>query len=241
MDGFTYHNIFDTKGIEYLVIISFFLLLIPFWYYLNWQTKITRQRIKEELGSLTDNMLKVPQGLFFSRNHTWAHLEKSGIASIGLDDMMMHITGDVKVENIRQTGEIIKKGDLLAEMRQGAKVLKVFSPVSGEVIKPNTTLLENAEVLTDDPYGEGYLCKVKPFKWVEETNTYYLAENANEWSVKEMDRFRRFLTSVTVKYSADSSKIILQDGGEIRDQPLRDMPDKVWDDFQINFLNYNLT
>ena len=49
MDGFTYHNIFDTKGIEYLVIIAFFAILIPFWMLLNKQIRISKE-IQKTLG-----------------------------------------------------------------------------------------------------------------------------------------------------------------------------------------------
>ena len=56
MDGFTYHNIFDTKGIEYLVIIAFFAILIPFWMLLNKQIRISKE-IQKTLGTLTAKAL----------------------------------------------------------------------------------------------------------------------------------------------------------------------------------------
>ncbi|PIY03114.1 MAG: hypothetical protein COZ21_10625, partial [Bacteroidetes bacterium CG_4_10_14_3_um_filter_31_20] len=70
MDGFSYFNIFETKGIEYLAIIAFLALLIPFWVVLNKQVKITKQ-IQNALGILSANILRIPQGLFYSKNHTW--------------------------------------------------------------------------------------------------------------------------------------------------------------------------
>ena len=42
------------------------------------------------------SILRIPLGLLFSKNHTWAHLEKSGVAEVGIDDFLLHITGDVK-------------------------------------------------------------------------------------------------------------------------------------------------
>lgn len=239
MDGFTYHNIFDTKGIEYLVIILFFALLIPFWIILNSKSKLKKE-IKKTIGSFSAGIIKIPQGLFFSRNHTWTHLEKSGVARIGIDDLLLHMTGEIKVVSIRQPGETLSKGDLLSEFEHEGKVLRIFSPVSGEVVRSNSSLLTSAEVLNEDPYDQGWICQIKPFKWVEETNTYYLAENATEWSKKELDRFKRFLTAEMTRYSANPELVILQDGGEIRDHPLDELPEKVWDDFQMNFLNLTL-
>ncbi|MGE5383940.1 MAG: glycine cleavage system protein H [Omnitrophica WOR_2 bacterium] len=236
MDGFTYYNIFDTKGIEYLAIIAFFALLIPFWFILNKQTK-TNKQIQHSLGILTSSMLEIPQGLFFSKNHTWAHLDKSGIAKIGLDDLLLHITGEVKLSNLKNEGEIIKKGDLLSEISHNGKHLKIYSPITGEVIKTNVALKKDQAVINDDPYNNGWVYRVKPFNWVAETNSYYLAEDASDWSAKELDRFKDFLANSMGKYSADPSRTILQDGGELRDQPLSELPIEVWHDFQQNFLN----
>ena len=56
MDGFTYINIFDTKGIEYLVIIGFLLLLIPFWRSLN-KPLTVRAKVMSTLGVLSSNIL----------------------------------------------------------------------------------------------------------------------------------------------------------------------------------------
>jgi glycine cleavage system H protein len=55
-----------------------------------------------------------------------------------------------------------------------------------------------------------------------------------------LERFKDFLASSMAKYSPDPSKIILQDGGELRDQPLSDLPQEIWQDFQQNFLNNSL-
>ncbi len=236
MDGFSYNNIFETKGIEYLVIILFFAILIPFWFILNKQNKITKQ-IQETLGFLTAGVLKIPQGLFYSRNHTWTHLEKSGIAKVGLDDLLLRITGEVQFTNLKKPGESVEKGELLAEVNHHDRILKVYSPISGEIIGANALLTKEPGILNEDPYIKGWMYKVKPFNWVAETNTYYLAGNATDWSVKELERFKDFLAVSMKKYGPDSSKVILQDGGELRDHVLSELPEEVWQDFQKSFLN----
>ena len=109
MEGFTYTNIFETKGIEYLVIISFFAVLVPVWMFFNRKTKpvLELQKVK---GFISANSLRIPQGVFFSKYHTWAHLEKNGEAYVGFDDLLVHITGDVKLTQFKNPGEHIKKG-----------------------------------------------------------------------------------------------------------------------------------
>ncbi|MCX6237433.1 MAG: hypothetical protein NTY07_07745 [Bacteroidia bacterium] len=142
MDGFSYHDIFATKGIEYLIIITFLVSLIPFWIVLNKQKEIGR-KIQKALGFLSAGILRIPQGLFYSKNHTWMYMEKSGSARVGLDDLLLHITGEVKFSKHKNPGDMIRKGELLTEIDQNGKLLRILSPVSGKIMNLNTTINEN--------------------------------------------------------------------------------------------------
>lgn len=235
MEGFTYHNIFETKALEYLAIVFFFIILIPFWLILNKKVSLARQTGK--LATLTAGALQIPQGLFFSKYHTWAHLERSGVAKVGLDDLIMHITGAVTITRVIATGEKIKKGDLLAEISHKGKRLKVYAPISGEIIEANAMLSNSPELLNEDPYEKGWMYKIKPSSWVADTNTCFVAEDATSWAMQELERFKDFLSASLGKYSPQPAGLILQDGGELRDQPLSDLPAEIWQDFQQDFLN----
>jgi len=236
MEGFTYNNIFEMKGIEYLAIVAFFAILIPFWLLLNKQVKVKKQ-IQGALGSLSPDSLKIPHGLFFSRFHTWTHLERSGVAKVGLDDLLVHITGEVKLSRLLDSGERIKKGDFLGEIVQDDKRLKVYSPISGEIVETNPLLAKNPELMNEDPYLKGWMYKIKPTSWVTDTQSYFLAEDASLWAKQELERFKDFLAESIVKYSPDPTCVILQDGGELRDQPLSEFSNEVWQDFQQEFMN----
>jgi len=233
MEGFSYTNIFETKGIEYLIIITFLLLIIPFWIAINRRASIVSRTSR----ILSAGMLKIPQGIFHSKNHTWAHLERSGKAIVGLDDFLIHATGEVRLTGLRTAGTYIKKGEQLALIEQGGKQLKIYSPVSGTITDTNAGLVESPEILNTDPYGMGWVCKVKPTEWKTETNGYYLADDAVIWVKNELDRFKDFLAHSVTRYSPETAMVVLQDGGEFCDNPLRELPDEVWQDFQKSFLN----
>ena len=235
MENFTYTNIFDTKGIEYIAILVFFAILIPFWILLNKRVQIAKQ-IKKVIGFLTASVLQIPQGVFHSKNHTWAFLEKNGEAKVGLDDLLMHITGEVKLCSMRNSGETIRQGDLLIEVGQNGKRLQVLSPISGTILNSNDRIDLNPELLNEDPYGSGWIYKIKPSNWKHETQSHFLAEEAIEWSKRELERFKDFLAESTKKHSPEQSMVILQDGGELRDNTLSEMPVEVWNDFQKEFL-----
>jgi glycine cleavage system H protein len=234
MDGFTYQNIFDTKGIEYIVIIGFLLLLIPFWVLIN---RPVKQRAKARApGYLRMNRLRVPAGLFYSRNHTWAYMESSGITRIGIDDFLIHSTGAVEVGFLRSPGDKIRKGDPIAKIYQDGKQLLIRSTVSGEVRQYNSRIEDFPESLGSDPYGAGWLYKVLPLNWTEEIASCYFAESALEWMDKEITRLRDFIAFSLQRYSPEPGIIILQEGGELADHPLSELPEGIWKEFQGEFL-----
>ncbi len=225
---------------EYLVIIAFLALLIPFWLVLNNQ-KAYAGKFQKALGVLTSKVLRIPQGLLYGKNHTWMYMEKSGAAKVGLDDLLLHITGEVKFSSAKNPGEMIRKGDLLTELTQNGKILRIFSPVSGMILDTNSMLNENSGILNEDPYGKGWICKIKPTHWIEEAKTCYFAEDATDWTGKELDRFRDFLARTMKDYTAETAMIMMQDGGELVDHSLSVLPDEIWKDFQSEFLDPGLS
>jgi glycine cleavage system H protein len=236
MDGFSYNNIFETKGIEYLIIIAFLVLIIPFWIIINRRASIP-VTFKKTLGILSSAMLKVPMGVYYSKNHTWTYMERSGSAKVGLDDLLLHITGDVKVSPVKSKGEFVRKGDLIAEIIQKDKHMRVLSPVTGEILSINSAIEDDPGIVNEDPYGRGWICNIKPSSWIADTNSCYIAEDAVEWSKRELGRLKDFLGEVAFRQSPGTAMLILQDGGELCDKPLSEMPEEIWKEFEKNFLD----
>jgi glycine cleavage system H protein len=240
MDGFTYSDIFATKGIEYLVVITFLVALIPFWLVLNKHSSIAR-KISNVFGSLSLSVLKIPQGLFYGKNHTWMYMEKSGVARIGLDDLLLHLTGEVNCTFTASPGEMIRKGELIIELNQHGKRLRILSPLSGTISEINSTVIETPQTLNDDPYGKGWIFKIKPSDWVSEVTDSYFASEATAWSAKELEKIKNFLTVSSMSQSPENSMIILQDGGELCDHTLSGLPESIWKDFEKEFLELPLS
>ena len=237
MEGFSKIDIYATKGVEYIFVIGYLIILIVYWKISNKQVNF-REQVQKVFSSLSANILRIPQGLFFSRNHTWSHLEETGVAKVGLDDFIQHVTGRVDFTTLKNPGEKINKGDILAEITQKGKLLKVFSPISGKIVDTNSALYDNPEILNEDPYEQGWLCSIEPDQWVSETKSYFLAKDATNWLTKELERFKDFLAVGAMrKYSSEPSMVMLQDGGEIRDHVLSELPEEIWNNFQDEFLN----
>lgn len=235
MDAFTYHNIFDTKGIEYIVIIAFFLLLIPFWIGLN-KISWNKETIKNAINALTLKVLRIPQGLFFSRNHTWVFMEQSGSARLGLDDFMQHTTGNVQFNFLKNKNDKINRGDAIVQITQDNKNLTVKSPISGEIVEINQELKTDPELFNNDPYDLGWMYKVKPKYWIEETKSFLLADNAKIWAQNEILRLKDFVMTSVAKVHGKEALVALQEGGELKDHVLTELPDDIWSNFQDEFL-----
>ncbi len=236
MDGFTYTNIFDTKGIEYLVVIGFLLIIIPVWILINRPLSL-KVKVREAAGILTENVLRIPQGIFHGKNHTWTFLEKSGLARVGIDDLLQHITGRIELEYLHDAGKHISKGDLIARIMQDGKHLNITSPVSGEIQEVHTSLITDPGTINEDPYGSGWLYKIKPKRWLDETFSCYLAGDAADWLKKELARFKDFMAEALSHRSPELSFIVMQEGGELSDNPLSGMNEPIWNDFQQKFLD----
>jgi glycine cleavage system H protein len=233
MNQFFYTDIFDTKGIEYLVVIGFLLLIIPFWIMLNRPLKL-KARVGQALGALTARVLRIPQGLFYHRNHTWTHLERSGLAMIGLDDLLLHLTGGVELEYLKDQQERVKKGEPIARIIQEGKNLVIASPISGRIERLHRSLEKNPGAIIEDPYTS-WLARIKPENWREETGGTLMAEEATRWAEEELERFKEFMAS-ELTGSPEQHEVIMQAGGELVDYPLSGMDQRVWTDFQNKFL-----
>jgi glycine cleavage system H protein len=236
MDGFTYTNIFETKALEYLAIVFFFAILVPFWLFLNKKEKPSVQA-QIAAGVLTASSLRLPQGIFFSKFHTWAHMEKTGEAKVGLDDLLLHLTGEVKIIHFKTTGDEINKGEPLVRIKYNGNSLQATSPVSGEIKGTNELLAENPKLVREDPYQHGWIYTIKPNNWKTDTDSCFLAEDATNWAVQELERFKEFLAGYALKVMPESSQVVMQDGGEIIENALTGFPQEVWEDFQKNFLS----
>jgi glycine cleavage system H protein len=235
MNHVFYTGLFDTKGMEYIIVIAFLLVLIPFWVYINNSKKVA-QSINRTIGSLTDRIFNLPQGIYFSKTHTWAFMEKSGVAKVGLNDFLASIIGKVKINLLKNPGETVDKGEMLAEMQQGNKRLMIVSPVSGTVMQINERLKDYPELINHSNYETGWLYGVKPNHWKNDINSFLLAENATRWILEEVNRFKDFLAVTLVGKSKELDLIAYQEGGELREKMMADLDEKVWNEFQKSFL-----
>ena len=106
-------------------------------------------------------MTLVPEDLFYSEEHEWLRLEDD-VAIVGITDFAQDQLGDIVYVDLPEVGATIDVGAVVGELESTKSVSDIYSPVSGEVIAINPELEGSEELINSDPYGEGWLFKVRP-------------------------------------------------------------------------------
>lgn len=104
--------------------------------------------------------MNVPSNLKYTKEHEWVLIE-GDIATIGVSDFAQGELGDVVFIEIETEGEKLAKEETFGTIEAVKTVSDLFMPVAGEVIEVNPKLEETPDVVNSDPYGDGWMVKVK--------------------------------------------------------------------------------
>lgn len=104
--------------------------------------------------------MSAPEDLKFSETHEWVKLDGE-IATIGISDHAQAELGDVALTLLPEVGRMLQRGDKLGEIESIKAVSDLYAPMSGEVIAVNESLVDAPEQVNDDPYGKGWMVRVK--------------------------------------------------------------------------------
>ena len=107
-------------------------------------------------------MSSIPANLKYLDSHEWARVENDGTITIGISDHAQGALGDLVFVEVPEVGRTLTKGAAAAVVESVKAASDVYSPVSGEVIAANEALGATPELVNSDPYGAGWLFKVKP-------------------------------------------------------------------------------
>lgn len=121
---------------------------------------------------------KYPHNLRYLDSHEYVRLDDD-IATIGITQFAIEQLGDIVFLELPDTGDTITKGDTFGTIESVKAVETLNSPVSGTVIERNEALLNAPEQVADDPYGEGWLIKVRINEAVEIDDSLTAAEYQN--------------------------------------------------------------
>lgn len=121
-------------------------------------------------------MSNIPSELRYAATHEWVRPEGDGVFTVGISDHAQDLLGDMVFIDLPEVGDAIATGDDCAVAESVKAASDIYAPITGEVIEINETLDGTPELVNTDPYGDGWLFKVKADD-VEEFDDLLDAEN----------------------------------------------------------------
>ncbi|QHV98831.1 glycine cleavage system protein GcvH [Spirosoma endbachense] len=106
--------------------------------------------------------MNFPAELSYTEDHEWIRIEADGTALIGITDFAQHELGDIVYVDVTTVGQSLAKGDVFGSVEAVKTVSDLFLPIEGEVLELNPAIENSPELLNSDPYGEGWIIRVKP-------------------------------------------------------------------------------
>ena len=107
-------------------------------------------------------MATIPPELKYAESHEWVRVESDGTVTVGISDHAQSALGDLVFVEVPQVGKTLARGAAAAVVESVKAASDVYSPVSGEVLASNAALGGAPELVNTDPYGEGWLFKLRP-------------------------------------------------------------------------------
>lgn len=105
--------------------------------------------------------MNFPNDVKYTKEHEWVRIE-GDVAYVGITDYAQEQLGDIVFVDIQTVGETLAADEVFGTIEVVKTISDLFLPVAGEVLEQNEALEEQPEVVNKDPYGEGWLIKIKP-------------------------------------------------------------------------------
>jgi glycine cleavage system H protein len=218
-----------TKGIEYLLAISYLLLLAPFWWFAVRGSKGPELAAAgARRAARGQGWFRVPAGFHFHRGHTWAQPDEGGLLRVGMDDFARLFLGRPQALALPGVGEQLQQGERGWSVNVDGHDVPLLSPVQGEVEEVNAAVVANPRLMQADPYGRGWLLKVRASQPAAGLKNLLPATLARSW----MDETSRRLGTMM----SPELGLVLQDGGELVSGIARELAGDEWPDLAAEML-----
>ncbi len=168
-------TMYSAKAIEYGIAIAYLLLFIPYWRFVTARPApaAARQPARPVLGQVAD-WFRLPLDLYYHPGHAWARPE-GDVVTIGIDDFGRKLVGPAALR-LPPLGARLAQGEPALALEADSKAIDVLAPVDGTVIAVNERALGAA-----DPYGDGWLLKVRAPRLPANLRTLLSGSLARRW------------------------------------------------------------
>jgi glycine cleavage system H lipoate-binding protein len=220
----------SAKAMEYLIAVAFLLLFIPFWRFVNAERgaeRVVAADLPRWLGQMVEWFL-VPDTVYFHPGHGWARVGDGGLVSVGMDDFAHKLVGGVSAIKLPKVGARLGQGEKAWSLVSEGKSVDMLSPVDGVVVAVNGEAAASPERLNLDPYGEGWLLKVRAPRLAANLKQLLSGTSAKRWMEDVCENLRAIM-------NPDLGRVY-QDGGLPVYGMARSMDPVRWDEVARSFL-----
>lgn len=106
--------------------------------------------------------MNTPEKLRYAPSHEWLSPADGGVATVGITDYAQDQLGDVVFVELPEVGRQVEAGESVAVIESVKTASDIYAPVAGEVVEVNQALVDTPETINGDPYGQGWLFKLRP-------------------------------------------------------------------------------
>lgn len=172
----------------------------------------------------------VPAGYFLSKGHSWGRVEKDGGLVVGMDDFARQMLGTPDTVELPKIGTALKAGQPMATLYRKGKLAHVPAPADGVVEDVHANVILHPAALSKDPYGEGWMVRLRPANLGRALTGLKVAEEAAKFQRDEVVRMRGFLE----RFPAAA---VAADGGTPVEGIVGVLGTDAWDSFRRDFLH----
>jgi glycine cleavage system H lipoate-binding protein len=220
-------ELFATKGQEYLLVITYLVLLSGFWALLSGPDR-ERPSPRRTAPGRVRGWFSLPAHLHFHQGHTWAAREADGVLRVGMDEFSRRLLGSPSALRLPEVGAELRQGGIGWTVWVDGKPIEMLSPVDGEVMDVNAMALEDPGGALERPYDDGWLLKVRVNRVSCPLKNLLTGEVAQAWIRTAEERIRT--------RSWGELGVVLPDGGEPVDGMAKAVSPEDWDAFAREFL-----
>lgn len=175
---------------------------------------------------------RFPNDAILAVNHTWVRRDADGTATIGVDDFLGRLVGAVESIVLPGVGAMVTPATTDIALRKGKKALELSSPLLGRVVDVNPAIVKDPSLSRTDPYGKGWLMKVRPSPEHKDILLSYTVEKPAEWLAQQTERAKEFFR-IQLRHG---QLALMQDGGVPADGLLQECDAEVWKAFKDSFV-----
>jgi len=162
-----------------------------------------------------------PLERYFHPGHSWALMEETNAATVGIDDFARRFVGDLDSVEIENQGAAVRQGEPLVTLRWGRRSLTLVSPLSGNLIEVNDGLKSRPALLKDAPLGKGWIARISPSNPGVELRNLLKGAMADSW--------REAVQAQLASWFSPQLGVVLQDGGQWSDNLNGLLSDQDWE------------